>query len=342
MATNTSPTKISRFVRTLRQIADSSGVVSPAEINKLARASQQDIEDFRAEWPRINRERQRAIVNAMNEAAELSVQSDFTDLFFTLLDDPDEFVRAGAVDGLWENELPKLARRLLRMLMEDQSSLVRAFAAEGLGHFLLRAEEGRLVNPTAAALTEALLTRFGDEREDLDVRRHALESIAFSSDSRVNAAIRRGYDEDEPIMRASAVFAMGRTNDMGWSEVVLRELPSRDAAMRYEAAYAAGELMLVDALPALFDVVSMDSDTEVRQSAIWALGQIGGNEARRVLEAILDGGDEALRTVAEDALSELDFGEGMTPFDLFEFDVEDASNGNGEYHDESDDEEEEE
>ena len=331
---STSPTKLSRFVRTLRQLGESSGVVSTSDVNKLSGASQQDIADFRTEWPRIAVERQRAIVNAMNEAAEDSVQSDFTDLFIALLDDADEYVRSGAVDGLWENEQPKTARRLLRMLNEDASALVRSSAAEGLGHFLLRAEEGRQANPSASALTDALLARFEDAAEELDVRRHALESVSFSSDERVHEAIEAAYDDDDQQMRTSAVFAMGRSNDQAWSEIVLEELASRDPAMRYEAAYAAGELMLVDALPQLFDMVSTDVDAEVRQSAVWALGQIGGNEARRVLERILESGDESLQEVAEDALAELDFGEGLTPFNMFEFDV-DASNGNGHYKDDT-------
>ncbi len=326
---NTSPTKLSAFVRTLRQMAESQGVVSPSDINKLSSASPQDIADFRSEWSRIALERQRAIVNAMSEASELSVHSEFSDLFIVLLDDDDEFVRASAVDGLWENELPKVARRELQMLLEDRSPLVRASAAEGLGHFLMRAEAGRLTNPSAHTLTDALLTRFNDAQEDLDVRRHALESVSIASDERVSDVIAEAYDDDEQAMRASAVFAMGRSNDLAWSDIVLRELNSGDVAMRYEAAYAAGELMLVDALPRLFEMVSEDSDTDVRQSAIWALGQIGGNEARRVLEAVLDSDEESLHEVAEDALAELEFGEGMSPFNMFEFDAGDASNGNG-------------
>src|SRR5437867_1647909 len=98
---NTSPTKLSPFVRTLRQLAESDDVVAPSDINKLSRASAQDIADFRGEWSRIPLERQRAIVNAMTEASELSIHSEFTDLFIALLDDADEFVRASAVDGLW-------------------------------------------------------------------------------------------------------------------------------------------------------------------------------------------------------------------------------------------------
>src|SRR5712692_3273778 len=330
MSTNPSADKASGFVRALRRLSASQETLLPADINALSGATREDVADFRAEWPRIAVERQRAIVQAMNEAAELSVHSEFTDLFIALLDDPDEFVRAGAIDGLWENEMPSVGRRLLKIVTADPSAVVRASAAEQLGDFLLRAETGNLSNPSSLAMTEALLTRFNDLHEDLDVRRRALESVAYASDERVHSAIAEAYDEGDQDLRASAVFAMGRSADTSWGDVVVRELRSADAAMRYEAAYAAGDLMVVEALPRLVELVD-DEDREVRESAVWALGQIGGREARRTLEAILDGDDESLHEVAEDALAELEFAAGEAPFNLFDFDVPEsaAQNGNG-------------
>lgn len=323
--------KQSNFVRALRRLAESEGTLTPADINALSGATRNDLADFRSEWPRIAVERQRAIVTAMNEVAELSVHSDFTDLFLELLDAADEFVRAGAIDGLWENEVPSVAKRFVRMLMEDRSPIVRASAAEGLGHFLLRAEMGRMANPSSATMTEALLSRFNDLAEDFEVRRRALESVAYSSDERVHTAIGDAYEDDDREMRASAVFAMGRSADQSWDDIVVRELSSRDPAMRYEAATAAGELMIAEALPQLMDLVS-DEDREVRESAVWALGQIGGSEARRVLEMVLEGDDESLHEAAEDALTELEFMAGETPFNMFDFDMPDIrndDNGNG-------------
>jgi HEAT repeat protein len=76
--------------------------------------------------------------------------------------------------------------------------------------------------------------------------------------------------------------------------------------LRYEAARAVGELgeegqPMVGSLLALVD----DDDLEVAIATIWALGQVGGEHARRVLRRIARSNDSARRQAAEDALEEL-------------------------------------
>ena len=318
----------SSFIRALRRMAEATDTPAATDINALSMPTRENITEFRAEWPKIAADRRRAIVEVMNELSEASVHSDFSDLFVPLLEDADEFVRAEAIDGLWESESSGVARRLLRLLNEDPAPLVRAAAAEGLGHFLLRSELGQQASPPAQAMTEALLARIDDPQEDEEVRRRALESVAYSSAERVHDVISEAYAKGDQLMRASAVYAMGRSADTSWGDIVLRELGSRDPAMRYEAAYAVGELSVVEALPRLTELVQ-DADRQVRESAVWSLGQLGGREARRVLESVLAGPDEALHEAATDALAELEFAQGVAPFNLFDFEVAETGNGNG-------------
>ena len=142
--------------------------------------------------------------------------------------------------------------------------------------------------------------------EDIEVVRRALESIAYVNDERVREAIDRAYEHEDERMRQSAVFAMGRSADDYWGDIVLEELHASSAAMRYEAVRASGELQLrngVDRLIALID----DPDTEVQSMAIWALGQIGGKRAQTALERIVEGSGEALASAAAEALDEMEF-----------------------------------
>jgi HEAT repeat protein len=150
------------------------------------------------------------------------------------------------------------------------------------------------------------------------VRRRALEALAYFDRPEVSEIIELAYQDEEDIMRLSAVFAMGRSADEEWSEQVLDELEREDPAMRYEAARAAGELLIAEAVPLLSRMVA-DPDLEVRVVAAWALGQIGGPEAQRVLQICLEAGDEALREAAEEALDEIEFMEGSLDFPLYEF-----------------------
>jgi HEAT repeat protein len=310
----------SAFVRAMRRIAESTEKVKHADLQALSNADAASIADFRAEWPKLPQARQRALLAAMEDAAEESVQSEFSDLLLTLLDEPDEMVRAAAIGGLWEVETPSFGKRLMKMVGEDKSAHVRAAAAAGLGSYLQDAEEDEHTIPQSKPITDLLLARFHDPDEDLEVRRRALESVAFAGDERAHSAIQEGYDEGDQDMRVSALFAMGRSYDTSWTPIVLRELKSAEESVRYEAAVAAGELSATEALPQLIDMVQ-DSSIQVREAAIWSLGQIGGREARRVLEGVLESEDEELQEAAEDALAELEFAEGIDSLNMFDFEI---------------------
>jgi HEAT repeat protein len=114
------------------------------------------------------------------------------------------------------------------------------------------------------------------------------------------------YEEHDDILRIGAVFAMGRSADPRWNRYVLEELGNNDSAMLFEAARASGELEIEEAVPDLIRLLG-DEDVEIRDAAVWALGRIGGPEARRALKACCASDDEDLAEAAEDALAELDF-----------------------------------
>jgi hypothetical protein len=65
-----------------------------------------------------------------------------------------------------------------------------------------------------------------------------------------------------------------------------------------------GETLLMALLPLV-----EDDDTEVATMAIWALGQVGGPHARRVLQRLTRIRDTARSQAAQDALDELALGE---------------------------------
>src|SRR5437763_490945 len=92
--------------------------------------------------------------------------------------------------------------------------------------------------------------------------------------------------EDNVDFYFRPVFAVGRNIDPRWEQIVLKELESDLAPMRYEAARAAGEMAFEDALPLLVKLVD-DHDLQVRLAAVWALGQIGGKPAAEALARAL-------------------------------------------------------
>ncbi len=285
----------------------------------LSNLSGEELAVLNEAWPSWPTDHRRLAISRLVEIAEADFEADFCEVFKVGLHDQDPYVRATSIEGLWEVEDIALIRPLIRMLRDDESALVREAAAISLSRFALLAELGRLQDHLGRMVWDALWETIHAPHEDLNVRRRALESLAYFDRPEVRPLIERAYNDQDPKMRISAIFAMGRSADESWGETVLDELEHDDPEVRYEAARACGALRVAAAVPTLCRMVA-DPDLEVKLMAVWALGQIGGPEARRVLEICYQEGDEALQDAAEEALAELEFMEGVFDFPLFEYD----------------------
>jgi len=257
------------------------------------------------------------------ELAEASFQVNFDAIFRHCLADPDERVRAKAIDGLWENEDRVLVGPFLTMLRSDPSPLVRAAAASGLGRFVLAGELENLEAPVEDRIMTELLITAHTAEEDVEVRRRAVESIGYACTPEALEVLDMAYEDEDERMRLSAIVGMGRSCDKRWKDIVLSELVSPSAAMRYEAALAAGGLTLQEAVPDLTPLLD-DGDVEVRDATIWSLGQIGGPRAKEVLIAAYPDADEDTQALIDEALAEQALSDGGADFILYELDEDDG------------------
>jgi len=311
---------LSDFEELLQQIGDSENRLSISSLYNLSRMDRDEALLFQKVWPSVAVERRRQIINFLVEIAEVSFEVNFGAVFRFCLGDEDERVREAAIEGLWEDDDTALINSLITMMQDDPSISVRAGAATSLGRYVLLGELDKIKARHFAPVREALLETIHSPFEDLEVRRKAIEAIAYSSEEGVREIIEAAYYDEDERMRASAVFAMGRSADPYWSDLVISELESPRPEMRYEAATACGELELSAAVPLLADLVN-DPDREVLEAAIWALGQIGGNEARRILYDCYQEGDEFLCEAVEEALEHLEFMHGFVDISLEDLDA---------------------
>ncbi len=273
----------------------------------LSDLSLEDRMTFREAWPHFTVERRRHIIETLVTLAEDNIEYYFRPVFLCALEDSDATVRLASIEGLYEDESAMLLDKLLGILRHDPREEVREAAATALGRFTYLSQCSKLgpgSNP--AALRDSLITSATDTREDRDVRRRALESLGYlNGDDTVEDLIMKAYKSGGREAE-SALFAMGRNMDSRWEPIVLNELESDDPAIRYEAARAAGEMTLEDALSLLVRMVD-DTDTEVRLAAVWALGQIGGKPAAEALARALKSKEPALQEAAREALEEISF-----------------------------------
>ncbi len=290
----------------VENIANSDIPLHPSALFHLSGLGPRELRNFSERWPQVDLKRRRWILRWLVQIAEENFEVDFNSIFRHCLGDPDAQVRALAIDGLWEVEGISLLARLLDLLEGDPSELVRGRAAIALGRFALLAELGKLEEDYALTMRAALLGCIRNPKEAVEVRRRAVESVSYFGGEEIRGVIANAYVDDEEEMRQSAVFAMGRSLDSYWLDAVLSELSNPKPAMRYEAARACGELEMPDAVEPLIELVD-NMDIEVSCAAIWALGQIGGEEAREALKVCCESEDTSVAEAAEEALLVLEF-----------------------------------
>lgn len=301
----------------LQQLAKQGEAVPFSQLYAFSDLSGEDLVAFRATWTTFPTDQRRRLMRALVELAEASFQVNFDAIFRHCLHDDDNEVRAAAIEGLWENEEAALIGPFLTMLRSDPSVRVRTAAASALGRYVLAGELENLEPPIQARIITDLLTTIHLVGESVEVRRRALESVAYACSQEVLTAIEMAYYDDDDQMRLSAIVGMGRSCDQRWRDIILEELENTSPAMRYEAALASGELRLRKAVPTLARLLE-DADVQVRHASIWALGQIGGTQAKELLLADYDLADADTRAAIEDALAEQALTEGDLDFVLYQ------------------------
>ena len=295
-----------------RQLADPKKRVNTRQVYSLSQISEKDLAAFRKWWPTVDVARRLSLLRQMVDVTEDSFEVNFDPIFLLALGDEDGQVRATAIEGLWENRDVSLVAPLLYLLNEDKEERVRAEAASALDRFILLGEMDEIEPTLRDRIEDALLSVIRNDEEPNEVRRRAVEAIAYSGRPNIRQIITDAYESDDDRMQVSALCAMGRSADPVWKDIVLAELDNPSAELRFEAARAAGELELEEAVPDLEKLAADGSDREVQEAAVWALSGIGGKEARRILEDCYESDDEVLSNFADDALDEFDWlGEGQ-------------------------------
>ena len=212
------------------------------------------------------------------------------------------------MDGLWEHDDRSVISGLVEVLRSDKGSDVRSAAASALGRFPLLAQEGKLLVRDGELIHDNLMQVLEDEEEPMEVRRRCMEALAPFNTMEINQHITLAYESLDLDFRASSIFAMGRTGEVGWLPILLQELQNEEPTIRYETANACGELGEEDAVSHLILLLE-DSDSEVQLASIGALGKIGGPLAKKVLTSLVKDGDANLEEAALTELQDLEFDE---------------------------------
>ena len=299
----------------LPELSDESRPLRRAGLLSLSGLLSDELDDLKAVWRSLTPARRCAVLGALVALGEDNIELDFTPVFRLSLADEDERVRERAARGLWECEDRVVIRPLIALMQGDPSVNVRVAAAMSLGNFVDMAQDGKLLPSDRDRMHTAFMSVIDDIHEEPEVRRRAIEAVAGFHTPETEEVIWQAYEDGDPRLRQSAVYAMGRSSDTTWLPLILEELEGPDAAIRYEAANACGALGDESAVPHLIRLID-DDDFEVQTSAVQALGSVGGPLAKQALLEYLQSGDEALEDAVKTALTGIEFDEDPLGFQL--------------------------
>jgi len=285
---------------------DPDGPISSTVFYGLANLSDDELAQLDAVWQSLDPAYRRKVMRRLVDVSEVNIELDYNTLGHYALDDNDPGVRDAAVELLFDDMSVGLMDRLIDMSQWDEAPRVRAAASIALGRFIQAGEFEELPERDASRAQDAMVTVWTNDNEDIEVRRRALEAISNGTHEIVEEAIKDAYQSLEHSLQVSAIYAMGRSADQQWAPIVIRELDSDDDEKVFEAARAAGELELEDALAGLVRLAN-GVDREIAEVSIWSLGEIGGRDAMRALDVLgrraEEAGDAELMEVIEDAVT---------------------------------------
>ncbi len=279
-----------------------------------------------AVWDQIPLQRRRALLEDLSDIAERDDLMLFEEVGRIALDDSDPQVKVAALDLLFQAEDTRLLPKFLSLLRDHASDDVRAAAANALGPYVYMGEFERIHAEQLRRVENALLKAYREDASEL-VQRRALESLGYSSREEVPDLLRAAYASQETGWLESALFAMGKSADEQWKDLVLAHLKDENLPVRLQAVHAAGELALEGARASLLRVLEREFDiADLRREAVWALSQIGGEGVEKALERLLErlDDDEDIELV-EEALDQLSFTEDKEFFSLLDLSLDDSA-----------------
>jgi HEAT repeat protein len=312
------------FRKVLDTLLDGSKEITRRYLTEFSDIEPASLKSLQEAWPSIELSRKLLLLDKLNALANVDTLVSFDDLGRSLLTDDEPQVRVRAMRLLVECEDPKLVSTYIDFLANDDDIAVRAEAASMLGIFVQLGEFDDIPDDVHSQIEDVLLEVLNGE-DDPSVRRHALEALGFSSRLEVPVLIESSFKRQDPVWKASAIFAMGRSNDERWADKVLQTIVSEDRRIRLAAVQASGELALKAARPLLLNLLEEEFDEVIAGAAIWSLSQIGGEDVRLYLQNLLDNiEDDGQAAFLEEALDNLAFTEDTAIFDLLAIDADDV------------------
>jgi HEAT repeat protein len=294
------------FDKIIDALLDLNNTFPPKYLHRFSDISPMDLSSLQKVWNLIVASRKVTLLEDLEAISDSDTLTSFFDVGRLALTDNFAPVRELGIRLLWESEEHSLVKVFLKMLNNDPDINVQAAVASALGRFINLGELDVIPGEERDAIEQALIPKFDKSNPQL-LRRRAIESLGYSSTPAIDKLIKKAYSESDKAMVASALFAMGRSANDAWAEIIISNLQNQNVR---------------EEILELLDDEGLDLD--VFLAAIWSLSQIGGPGVQEKLEALAedpDMDDETIELI-ESAAENLDFNNSLVNFNLLDISPE--------------------
>ncbi len=207
---------------------------------------------------------------------------------------PEPSLRWAAARALGTIGHKKAVPSLLKVL-EDRDPNVRKAAVDALGQI----GDHRALSPLVRQLADT----------SPEVRKAAIEALSRSGPAVIDLLL---LAYQTAWQREAVVKILGTVGDQRVSDVLLQALTDYSPAVRREAAWALGEIGVVQAADDLYLRATVEGERAVRREASFALAKLGDSRGAALLLQFVDEGSFEERIQAITALGELRSHNGTT------------------------------
>jgi HEAT repeat protein len=169
----------------------------------------------------------------------------------------------------------RAAVKMREVAMQDGDPVRRARAAEALGEFM--DVRGLPALEHAATLDDSA-----------DVRLSAVRALGRLNARSGHPALVAAFEDEDAKVRRAALDQVTKLVFFADRDAVVARLADENAEVRLRAAQLVGELRAQAGRDGLIELLGSDEHAGVRKAAAWALGRVGGSDARAALQSAKD------------------------------------------------------
>lgn len=280
--------------------------LSDSDYSLLSDLNDNEFVNFSETWEQLETKSQIQIIASIYDLSEENSDLNFEKIFKLGLKSSDESLIYASLEGLWESDGHDTLRQLILLAHKTLSPHVKGTIMTHIARFIVLGIDGKINSTMLENVHTLLKTTYNNHEESTEVRRRALESLAYFDNPETQDFIKEAYISNNPTLKVSSIYAMGKTCNTIWIPLLCEELNNEDPEIRYESVEAIVEIGEDKSAEILLQLIE-DDDQQVRLSVISGLGKLGTLSSKEALIKCMDDEDDEVIEAARLSLENLDF-----------------------------------